>query len=86
MAKEIDVRKKREGLTYHSGGGLDLGMFDHVVDSVANSSDEDYTNWGCWGGGGGIYVKGIFSGTMFYILKSDYLTFMDYSLTSLEYI
>ena len=62
MAKEIDVRNKREGLTYHSGG-LDLDMFDHVVDSDANSSDEDYTNWGWWVGGvggGDIYVMGTF--------------------------
>ena len=73
MAKEIDVRKKREGLTYHSGG-LDLGMFDHVVDSDANSTDEDYTNWG------EIYAKGILLGTLFYILKNYCLTFMDYSV------
>jgi hypothetical protein len=40
VAKETDKRRKMEGLTYYSGG-MDLGMFDHVVDSDgASESDE----------------------------------------------
>ena len=49
-----DRCKEEKGRTNVSQSGLDLGMFDHVVDSVANSSDEDYTNWGCWGWGVGV--------------------------------
>ena len=84
-----DVRKKRRGLMYHSGGGgcwiwVCLTMSLILAQTLAMK----ITPIGVGGGGGwgDIYVKGTLSGTMFYILKSDYLTFMDYSWTSFEYI